>query len=167
MSAAKQTRRRNGLNRPDDQIDWLTKRLERPAPGPGPERSGLTKLLALDSFRLLSKKHQEPRTTTRATMASRRHRVHKSNPLTRETMQAKGYACESKTAQRINRPVSSKISMQISVKASSSFSSSISDKFGGGKTLRRPSSSSYRRVFTSILASGQSFLASRASSVSF
>src|SRR3990172_1963241 len=76
-------------------------------------------------------------------------------------------ACESKTAQRMNKAVSSRISFHFSPNASSSFSSSVSDKFGGGNTFTRPSSSSYRRVFTSTLASGQSFLASRASSVSF
>jgi hypothetical protein len=76
-------------------------------------------------------------------------------------------ARESKTAQRMNRPVSSRMSAHFSARVSSIFSSSVSDKFGGGNTFTRPSSSSYRRVFTSTLASGQSFFARRASTVSF
>jgi hypothetical protein len=77
------------------------------------------------------------------------------------------YAWASKTAHRINSWVCSRISTHLSVKASSSFSSSASDMPGGGKTFSRPSSSSYRLVVTSTLAAGQSFRASRASSVSF
>jgi hypothetical protein len=77
------------------------------------------------------------------------------------------YAWASKTAHRINSSVCSRMLTHLSVKASSSFSSSASDMPGGGKTFSRPSSSSYRLVVTSTLASGQSFRARRASSVSF
>jgi len=77
------------------------------------------------------------------------------------------YAWASKTAHRINSSVCSRMLTHLSVKASSSFSSSAFDMPGGGKTYSRPSSSSYRLVVTSTLASGQRFRASRASSVSF
>jgi hypothetical protein len=74
-------------------------------------------------------------------------------------------AWASKTAHSMNSVVRSKMLTHLSVNASSSFSSSASD-MPGGKTFSRPSSSSYRLLVTSALASGQSFRASRASSVS-
>ena len=78
-------------------------------------------------------------------------------------------ACQlqSKAAQTMKRPVSSKISMHFSIKVSSKASSSASDIPAGGNTLIRPSSSSYRMVFASTFASGHSFFASKVSSVSF
>src|SRR5262245_18088557 len=67
----------------------------------------------------------------------------------------------------MKRPVSSRIAMHRSVNVSSNSSTSASDSWEGGKSFSRPSSSSYLKVFTSTFASGQSFLASKASSVSF
>src|SRR3989304_1854872 len=87
----------------------------------------------------------------------------------RDTLRAltKARQLQSKAAQTIKRPVSSKISMHFSVRVSSKASSCASDSPGGGNTLRRPSSSSYRTVFASTLAWGHSLFASKVSSVSF